>query len=110
MQASKAGNCCPKPCSKSAIRPTPRSSRKPAKCSRNSGPRKGKTGANPDPPDAVSQPVSVGYFGARWTADSAFAAGRGVLVSDAAAPELLPDGLPRQPRTATPARRGKGAG
>jgi len=47
----------------------------------------------------------VGHFAAYWTADSAFAAGRSVLVSDAAAPELLPDFVPRQHRTAEPARR-----
>ena len=42
-------------------------------------PRKGKTGANPDPPDAIFEPVSVGYFAAYWTADSAFAAGAHVF-------------------------------
>jgi hypothetical protein len=49
----------------------------------------------------------VGYFDARWVADFAFAVGGMVLVSDAAAPKLLPDFVPRQHRTAEPARRDK---
>ena len=102
-------NCSQKPSSKSAKPPTLRRPQRPRSCSRIRPPPRGRsrrTGANHEPPDAVSQTLSVAdsrHRDAYWTSN--FASGGVVLVGDAAAPELLPDYLSRQHRTREPARR-----
>src|ERR1035441_8626343 len=105
----KANNYSLKPYSKSAKPPTLRRPRRPAGCSRilpSLGRQRLRMGAKHEPPDAVSQTLSVAnsrHPDAHRA--SGFAGGGMVLVGDTAAPELLLDYLSRQHGAREPARR-----